>query len=468
MALHISSISIKTVVEEKRFNPKYFRFFSKRNELMKKSKLNFKKMGEKGIMDLITDGEHMAINLYEKDEKNADIRYLYVHNIKTGIIDIIDSEFISLKDHKRLAKSQLHNGDIIISVVGTIGRSALVGGYLNEANIPRNIAKIVVNKNKIKYPEFLASFFLSQFGKEQAFFTSGGNIQGLLSLTKLKTMYVPIVEESIQKKFFELYSKAIEKEIESLSLINEAIKYFYEKAGIDFKKIKKENYFQTNNSDLRKNDLWTPILYNPKFIKIEKEIEKKWPVKKIGVIFDDKKGNEVGSENYNNFIFKNKDDVPFIRTSDFGNYQIDFDPDYHVDKKIFDELKQNLKFGDILFTNDGKIGEVSIVTNPKIGIIQSHIKKLTVKKGVTIDPFYVFIPLILDEIGKAQVKKFTLIQSTIPTIAKRIKEIKIPIIDKDSMEHISKLIQKAFQLKHEKDELFKKIKKDMNELLQYE
>ena len=38
-------------------------------------------------------------------------------------------------------------------------------------------------------------------------------------------------------------------------------------------------------------------------------------------------GEEVGCVNYNEYIDKNNGDIPFIRTSDIINYQVDLFPD---------------------------------------------------------------------------------------------------------------------------------------------
>ncbi len=72
----------------------------------------------------------------------------------------------------RLSRSKLNKYDVLLTIVGSIGKSAMVYDYLDEANIPRNIAKIVINPEKI-YPGFLVAFFLSQFGMEQSYYSSG-------------------------------------------------------------------------------------------------------------------------------------------------------------------------------------------------------------------------------------------------------------------------------------------------------
>lgn len=465
--LHINIISLSTIQTEGRLDPKYFRFNEKREDLIHNSSINFHRIGDEYVTKKVTDGEHQAINLFKKGEKGADIRYLYVHNIKEGVVDLTDSLYINKNIHeKRLKRSQLKKGNVLLTIVGTIGKSAMVYDYLGEANIPRNISKIVVNEDNI-YPEFLTAFFLSQFGREQSFYSSGGNLQGLLSLTKLKNMFTPVPDKKTQEKIGKIYLEALELETESLNLIQSAIDYFYQKLGINFDKFLKEKYYDTDMSDLESSDFWCPIYRYPMYLKIEEKIKTKWKTKKIGKIFDIKKGNEVGSSNYNNFIFKEKDQIPFVRTSDIVNYEIDQDPDFFIPKEIYEDLNQDIKPGDILFTNDGKIGEVSIITDTDKCIIQSHIKRLRLKDKEELDPFYIFLPLIIQEIGGYQSKRFTVIQSTIPTISNRIENISIPILNKKDMEHISGLVREAFELKDQKKTLFKKLKKDMDILLGY-
>lgn len=465
--LYIDSLSMNRIKEEGRLNPKFFRFLRKRDNLIESSSSEFIKLGDKRVTRRITDGEHQAIDLYEEDEIIDGIRYLYVHNIKEGIIDLTDSLYISQTDNERLERSQLNRKNVLLTIVGTIGKSAMVYDHMDEANIPRNISKIVVNEETI-LPEFLVAFFLSQFGREQSIYTSGGNLQGLLSLTKVRSMVVPILDMDVQRKIGEIYLEALDKETESLKLINEAKEYFYEKLGIDFSAFETKKFFHTDFTELRNSDLWTPMYRFPLFLEVENVLKARWEVKSVEELFDPIiKGNEVGSANYYDLFARKEGYVPFVRTSDMVNYEVDQDPDYFIPHEIYEDLSQGLKAHDILFTNDGKIGKVAILTESDKCIIQSHIRALRIKKESTIDPYYVFIPLITKEIGGFQCRRFTVIQSTIPTISNRIKDIIIPIIDDRDMKHIAKLVKKAFALKNQKKKLIRNMKSEMNQLIDY-
>lgn len=470
--LHTNIVSIESIKTEERLNPRYFRFLEKRNQLLNSSSIPFYQIGEERITRRITDGEHQAINLFYEDEEQAEVRYLYVHNVKEGIIDITDALFISMEDHERLKRSRLEKGNVLLTIVGTIGKSAMVYDYLcelSESNIPRNISKIIVNERNM-LPEFLVAFFLSRFGKEQSIYSSGGNIQGLLSLTKLRKMLVPIPDKDTQNEIGNIYIKALELETEALELISQAKQVFYENVDIDFSEFQKQKFFDTNSSELMSSNLWCPIYRYPLYVQIEDAVNSRWPIRKIGILSEVKRGNEVGSANYHNFITKREDDVPFIRTSDIANYEVDLYPDYYVDNEIYDELNQDVKEGDILFSKDGKIGMTAIVTESDESIIASGISRIRPKKKFIQDERltseYVFLVLCLKETGYYPAIRRTVIASTIPHLREdRLKEIRIPLLEPHTMKTITNLVKTAFRLKEEKKCLIQKLKNELSSLI---
>ena len=84
-----------------------------------------------------------------------------------------------------------------------------------------------------------------------------------------------------------------------------------------------------------------------------------------------------------------------------------------------------------------------ITKNDKI-IISSHIVKLRLKieaKKYNFTPEYLFLVLSL-------------------------KEIEIPILDKNSIDEITKLVKKSFELKGEKKKLIEEVQKEINSYFQ--
>ena len=97
-----------------------------------------------------------------------------------------------------------------------------------------------------------------------------------------------------------------------------------------------------------------------------------------------------------------------IRTSDIYNSEVDQFPDFYISKEIYEEINQDLQSGDILYTNDGKIGLVAMMTPQDKCIIQSHIKRIRLNQEAKLKhkltEEYLFLVLSLKEIGGFQAK----------------------------------------------------------------
>jgi len=418
------------------------------------------------LSEKISDGEHSHI----PRQKEKGIRYLYGRNIKEGVVNfdpISDDSYITVENYKKFKRTHLKQNDILLTIVGTVGKSALYKlEYMGEAGIPRHIAKITLKNNCEITPEFITAFFRSKVGKWQINNITTGNIQPLLSIKNIRTLDIPKTENKLIKKITELEQKQINNEILSLSLIKQAQSLFYKKLNIDFSKIEKEDFCSVNLSDFKAADLWTPAYSYPLYVNTLKAIQNKCQTVPLGEISTVKKGDEVGSDNYIKYLDKKDSDVPFIRTSDLVNYEVDQFPDFYIPEAIYQELKQDIKVGDVLFTKDGKIGMSAMITKNDKAIIASGMVRLRLKaeaKKYNLTPEYLFVILSLKETGLYPSIRRTVVASTIPHLREeRLKEIEIPILDKNSIDEITKLVKEAFELKDEKKKLIKEVREEID------
>jgi type I restriction enzyme S subunit len=456
------AVKISKIKTEGRFNPKYYHFLNDSEDLIEKSAHKFVRLGNKNFFPILSDGIHTAVELLPR----GDIKYLYIHNLKEGFLDTVDSNFISEIDNEKNKNKELKNGAVLLSVVGTLGNTALFSSYFNyRCSLPRNIAYVYCNEEKI-LPEFLTCFFLSEFSKYQCIYSGGGNIQGLLSLTKLKKFIVPNVDNSIQLKFARKYKTAIDLQEKFLESINECKSLFYEKLNITKSKLKKDVSFKTLVKSLQEQNTWTPITYDPFGEKYLHSIEDKFDLEELKVHINQFKGEEIGSANYLSYLDKKKDSIPFLRTSDIFNYELDSYPDFYCDRSFKEDLKTDIEPYDIAFTKDGSIGNLALITKEDDCILSSGYAIMRMKPSSKLNPFYIFLALSLKEIGQYQANKRTVIASTIPHLRpQNIYKIKIPIIDENSIELISKKVEYAIGLIELKKKIIKEIKMEMNKLL---
>ena len=243
----------------------------------------------------------------------------------------------------------------------------------------------------------------------------------------------------------------------------------------DFDYLKEQKTFKINFSQI-KNNIFIPNYYtgvektlkkladNNKFtlLSIKDLIEKK-------IIHTNKggylpRGNEIGSHVYG------LGDIPFIRTSEIYNWEINLDSHKKTSEEVYEQYKdkQNIEEGDILLVKDGGpnlIGKTAYVTklDTKI-IIQSHIFQIKTLDNDEYIESYLLLYLLNRDIVQKQIQSITFIQGTIATIGNRIMELVLPIpTNIEKRKEISKSIK---QIIDDKIKIRKKIRNLSLERLQ--
>ena len=452
-----TSININNVASCDRYEPEYWIVTNQLDKLFKQCKhkplIEYSVSIKKGIFDLKA----------EKYQQSG-VPFLRISNLKYFELDKTGMVYISEKDNSLNTKTILSYGDIAFSKIGTLGKILRINKEYPYVNISQNLIGVKLKDNVDK--GYIFAFLLSKLTLAQINKNRKKQLQDKLNLDDVKYIQIIDIEDKLKSN---IGNKVLDIEnyiYTANSLVNKAKQFFYSCLNIDFKTIIKENAYSVKKSNFVNADLWTPMYSYPLFVNTLKTIREKWPTVNIGTITDVVKGNEVGSDNYIGYIDKHKTDVPFIRTSDIVNNEIDQYPDYFVSENIYDALNQKFNDGDVLFTKDGKIGMVGILTEYDKAIISSGIVGLRLNKKAkeyNITPEYVFIALSIKEIGIYASKRRTVVASTIPHLREeRMKEIEIPILDKVSIDKITDWVKQAIKLKTEKKRLIDEVRGDMD------
>lgn len=439
----------KSIIEKEKWTPKYAYIFKKLETSSDAIELE----------NFVSESPTNGIDLRGFTEKGRN--YIRISDMRRFFISYSDIKKVEL--NKIPKKIQLQEKDILISRKGTPGISVIT----TKADIDNVIGtEAILLRIKEDYdPYYLVAFLNSKVFFEQVLNNLSGAVAPGInhpSLKKLKILYDKHLVKNISGKV----KKTIELHVKANSILINAQNIFYQKLGLDFSKIEKENTFSVNLSDFAETDLWTPAYSYPPYVNILKVIKKKWKTVSLGEIATVKNGDEVGSDKYNKYLDQKDSDIPFIRTSDLVNYEVDQFPDYYIPEEIYQELKQDIKFGDVLFTKDGKIGMTGMITKNDKVIIASGISSLRLKteaKKYNLTPEYLFLLLSLKETGLYPSIRRTVIASTLPHLREeRLKEFEIPILDKNSIDEITKLVKEAFELKDEKKKLIKEVRKEID------
>lgn len=128
--------------------------------------------------------------------QEAGIRFVKVESLKGGVIDHALCAFVDAETHAALERSQLQEGDVLISIAGTLGRIAVVRGLDVPANT--NQALAIVRLAGAASPLYVARGLEAFTGAAKA----GGRGVGLqnLNLEQIRGLEIPVAPLNEQKR----------------------------------------------------------------------------------------------------------------------------------------------------------------------------------------------------------------------------------------------------------------------------
>lgn len=410
----------------------------------------FSKSIRKGIFDLNS-----------KFYQSSGIPFIRISNLMSYTLDEKGMVYIPLRNHKKENKTILVPGDLALSKIGKyLGKISQIPSRYEEVNISQNIIGVAFDcEDYLRKYVFL--YLTTPLAINQILRVSKQHNQNKLTLPDIRELKIPLLSEARMKFYANEVNELSILENESYNLINIAKQLFYEKLDIKFKEIKKEFTFTASLKSIRGESFFSPEYSNPLYNKTIKALEK-FETKLLGELVKPYKGSEVGSENYNLYTDKIDSDVPFIRTSDIVNHEVDNYPDFFIADEIYQELKQEIKPLDIVFSKDGSIGNIAMLTEADKVIIGSGFLILRTKKDSDISPYYIFCALSIPEIGDYQSRKRTVIASTIPHLRpENLLKITIPILPKKDRDAITEILETAFEKKSLRKKKLDAIKKTL-------
>ena len=172
-----------------------------------------------GTLAAVKGGKRLpkGINLISTPNSHPYIRVRDLNDQRTLELNS-NYEFVDDETQKQIARYIVQKGDIILSIVGTIGLVAMVGESLDNANLTENCVKIVVS-GKID-GKFLYYYLKSPLGQAEIARGTVGAVQAKLPIKNIQDIDVWLPRKDIQTKIASLLS-CLDDKIELNNKINE-------------------------------------------------------------------------------------------------------------------------------------------------------------------------------------------------------------------------------------------------------
>ncbi len=176
-------------------------------EMFSESKCGTKKLNE--ITDIITKGTTPTTAGFEFTDSG--INFFKIESItEDHIINLNKVAHVNEECHKTLRRSQLREGDILFSIAGVIGRTAIISKGDLPGNTNQALAIIRLSNDSGISQKYLISALDSPEVFEQCRTKKRGVAQINLSLQDVGNIEIPI-PSPMKQKTFELFVKQVDK-----------------------------------------------------------------------------------------------------------------------------------------------------------------------------------------------------------------------------------------------------------------
>ncbi len=407
-------------------------------------------------------------------ETPTEYQYLRVSDMQDfGLINWDGLKFIPEDVYYFLERYKVEKGDVIISIAGTVGKTAVIEKEIKNTILTENCAILEIrDKSKLlpKYLHILLELSTSKRQIELGFIQTTIPKLGFDKIEQLQLPSIPSIEKHFE--IIEYYDKSIaqkqQNEAQAEKLLASIDDYLLNELGINLPEPPEntlENRMFTTSLQEITGDRFDPFYHQTYFQNIFTSIKKcKYPTSQIGKnILRYEKGIEVGSNEYTS------DGVPFVRVADINDFSINYEnSDKKISQEKFEQLKNKFKpiTGEILYSKDGTIGFCVVVEEEKDYIISSGILRITCNSNLN-NYFLKYLlstklyKQIADRVSIGTVIKHLTIEEWIKIL------IPIPPLSKQQeiADHITGIRQQAQQLKDKTSELLKQASEEIEKIL---
>lgn len=282
--------------------------------------------------------------------ENDGINFVKVESIYSDGT-FLPSKFAKISEdcHLTLKRSQLFEGDILFSIAGALGRTAIVTKEIVPANTNQALAILRLKSDADVDKKFLLYFLNSDGVKKQSNSNKGGVAQQNLSLTQLKNYLILLPPLAEQKRIVAKLDKTFAE-------INKSI-------GIQKIKITEID-----------------SLFNSYISKTFQNRQESWEKKSLKDLCENYKKNIVDGPFGSNLKSEHFIDegFPVLKIQNIKEFSINQKKMSYISKKKFDDLKRHsFKTGDIIMTKLGQpLGVSAIVKDLKEGVIVADLVRI--------------------------------------------------------------------------------------------
>lgn len=286
------------------------------------------------------------------------INFIKIESItERNTIDLNSVAFISDECNRKMKRSQLREGDLLLSIAGNIGRMAVVDNSILPANTNQAIGIIRFDGTKVN-PYFIKYLFSTNWYKSKIINANAQSVQKNINLKNIGDLEVDLPSIEQQNKIVGVL-KSIDDKVENNNKINakleELAKTIYSYWFLQFN-FPNENHMPYKSSGGKMT--WSNDL--------GREIPNNWKVNRIRDVISH---INTGLNPRQNFIL-NTGNIKYITVKNLTTKgTIDFTTCDTIDEEALAKVhrRSDISKGDILFASIAPLGRCVIIREDPMG-----------------------------------------------------------------------------------------------------
>ncbi len=331
-----------------------------------------------------------------------------------------------------LKRSHFQSGDVLLSIVGTIGNLSLVTESIGKST---GSCKLAIIRPRRINPAYLATFLMSKYGNEQIKRLIRGAVQTGLILEDFNQIFVVIASQEFQKKIGEVITLSLDNNINSRLLYAQAEQLLLSELNLNGWVPNHQLSFVKNYSDTQSAERNDAEYFQPMYEYVVTELSK---YKNGCSVFSDLV--KVSDRN-----FTPKDDVvyKYIELSNISTNGNITGFTEEQGKNLPTRARQIVNKGDVVISSiEGSLESIALINDPLNNALCSTGFYVVNSPKLNSETLLIFLK---SQAGQLQLKKGC--SGTILTAIGKdeLMKIIIPEIDKETQENIKDKIDEMYR-----------------------
>lgn len=420
-----------------------------------------------GSAFIVKDGDHDKLPPKEISDKETGKRYLRAQDLKKNVIIENNPIYISEKYFQKISRCHIYPGDLLLSIMASIGASAIVPSDYPICTANRAVGILRRKENSELLPAYVQALINTEVGMTLFEMEKKGGIQQRLNLSDIANVKLPNPPIAIQQSIIKTYHNGLEikqkKEAEANTLLNSIDTYLLKELGIALPEKDhslNKRIFTTQFCEITGGRFDPDYISKYEFLISQKANYPFVPLKELIETSPQYGANEEAIER------TSENDIRYIRITDIdelGNLK-----ESGWKTAINTDERYSLNYNDVLFARSGSVGKCYIHKDTtKEAIFAGYLIRF-VLDNQKINPDFLFYYC------NSSIYKFWISAIERPAVQSNInseefKSLPIPLPpferQNEIVSHIQKIRVNAKQLQEEAKNVLDEAKKKVEQMI---